>query len=64
MRCAIQGAEAFAAGAVIAACPYGPTRPFSQRAWIVGWVQAARRAGRVLPGFVDYDPDAPWPGDD
>lgn len=66
LRCAIQGGDAYAAGALLNACPYGPARPFSRRAWVAGYVSAARRAGARLPdaGLDDLDDAAPWPGDD
>lgn len=68
LRCGMQGADAYAAGLALLACPYGPARPFSRRAWVAGYGIAARAAGRVLPGdeeLVDaLDEGAPWPGDD
>lgn len=65
LRCAAQGADAHAAGAPANACPYGPTRPYSRRAWVTGYVAAARAAGESLPGDTvdEVDDDAPWPGD-
>lgn len=67
VRCAAQGATAYAAGASALACPYGPTRPFSRRAWVTGYNGAAQRAGGPLPGDdntgEDTDEAAPWPGD-
>lgn len=65
LRCSVQGADAYTAGQPVNACPYGPTRPFSRRAWVAGYVAAAHRAGKVLPGDVeleaDLDEDAPTP---
>lgn len=67
LRCSVQGADAYTAGLPVLACPYGSPRPFSRRAWVAGYVAAARRAGVTLPGDVeleaDLDEDAPWPGD-
>lgn len=65
LRCAAQGADAHAAGAPVNACPYGSARPFSRRAWVTGYVDAARAAGEALPGdnIDEVDDDAPWPGD-
>lgn len=65
IRCAIQGEDAYAAGAPVNACPYGDARPFSRRAWVAGWVAGARRAGVTLPGDVEglVDDGAPWPAD-
>ena len=33
----IQGADAYQAGKLITACPYGANRQFSGRAWRDGW---------------------------
>lgn len=66
VRCAIQGRDAYRAGVVLLACPYGASRPFSRRAWVAGYVAAARAAGAPLPAdpeVDDVDEDAPWPGD-
>lgn len=65
MRCAIQGRDAYAAGAPVGACPYRDGRPFSRRAWLVGFNAAARAAGERLPGDTaeDLDEAAPWPAD-
>lgn len=63
LRCAIQGRDAYARGAPLNACPYGPGRPFSRRAWVVGYNAGARAAGARLPGDTECDEDAPWPGD-
>lgn len=67
VRCAIQGRDAYAAGLVLLACPYGAARPFSRRAWVAGYAAAARSAGAPLPPLeeleeIDATP-APWPGD-
>lgn len=67
VRCALQGRDAYAAGVVLIACPYGPARPFSRRAWVAGYVAAARAARAPLPSDAELedlvDDDAPWPGD-
>jgi hypothetical protein len=52
-RCRIQGADAFRAGELITACPYGHSRQFSGRAWRDGWRSAAARAGVKLPHELD-----------
>lgn len=65
IRVAQQGADAQRAGANLLACPYGPARPFSRRAWLAGYAAAARAAGAPLPGdaeLEDLDDDAPFPG--
>lgn len=59
VRCAAQGGDDYAAGRPLNACPYGPSRPFSRRAWIVGYVAAARAAGAPLPEDVEVELDAP-----
>lgn len=59
LRCAIQGRDAYAAGVPLIACPYGPARPFSRRAWVTGW--AAAQPSTLEPD--DVDDDAPWPAD-
>lgn len=66
IRVAVQGRDAYQGGAPVTACPYGPTRPYSKRAWVAGYVDAALAAGVRLPADVadEADPDAPWPGDD
>ena len=62
LRCAIQGADAFTAGAPVLACPYGATRPFSRRAWVTGYAAAELAAGaRVLEEVGEVDDDAPAP---
>jgi hypothetical protein len=65
IRCALQGADAYAAGQPVNASPYGAPRPFSRRAWLVGYLAAARAAGAVLPGDEvledNLDHDAPTP---
>jgi ribosome modulation factor len=65
VRCAAQGGQDFAAGRPLNACPYGPSRPLSRRAWLVGYVNAARAAGAPLPedAELEADVDGPWPGD-
>jgi len=67
IRVAEQGRTAYASGANLLACPYGPARPFSRRAWLAGYAAAARAAGAPLPGTEELeeliDPDAPWPAD-
>ena len=65
LRAGMQGADAYAAGLPLLACPYGPTRPFSRRSWVTGYAVAARAAGGVLPGdeVLDVEEAAPWPGD-
>lgn len=67
LRVSVQGADAQGAGKSVLACPYGPDRPYSRRAWVAGYVTAARRAGVPLPGSLELDEelddDAPWPGD-
>ena len=63
LRAGMQGADAYAAGRVLLACPYGPTRPFSRRSWVTGYGIAARAAGARLPGDTEHDEAAPWPGD-
>lgn len=66
IRVAVQGAEAQRAGITLLACPYGPTRPFSRRAWVAGYVHAAQAAGAPLPEDPEVedviDDDAPFPG--
>lgn len=64
-RCAIQGQDAGTIGAPVNACPYGPDRPFSRRAWLAGYVAGVRRLGVPLPEdrVDDVDEAAPWPGD-
>lgn len=65
IRAALQGSQAYAAGAPLNACPYGDPRPFTRRAWVAGYVQAARDAGARLPGDVEayVDESAPWPNE-
>lgn len=63
VACAQQGAEAYGAGAALTACPYGPDRPYSRRAWVEGFAQAARLAGVSPLDPDDVDDAAPWPGD-
>lgn len=60
---AAQGAEAYRDGAVVLACPYGPTRPYSRRAWVAGYDGEAQRAGARMPADVADDTveDAPTP---
>lgn len=58
LRCAIQGRDAYAAGVPLIGCPYGPSRPFSRRAWVTGWAGAQPPAD-----VVEVDEAAPWPGD-
>lgn len=60
---AMQGRDAGEAGLELNACPYGPARPYSRRAWVAGWVEGCRRAGRRLPDGELVDDVAPWPGD-
>ena len=61
LRVSVQGADAQGAGKSVLACPY------SRRAWVAGYVTAARRAGVPLPGSLELDEElddaAPWPGD-
>lgn len=66
IRCAIQGRDAFDSGAALNACPYGPARPYSRRAWVAGFVAGARSAGVRLAdaGVDELDDAAPWPGDE
>jgi hypothetical protein len=62
LRVGAQGARAYVDGRPLLACPYGPARPYSRRAWVTGYGIAARNAGAVAdPDEVDED--APWPGD-
>lgn len=61
-RVAVQGFEAQAAGQPVTACPYGATRPYSRRAWVMGWVRAAEAAGLTVLGHGDPDENTPWPG--
>lgn len=65
LRVAVQGRDAYTAGQLLNACPYGPARPYSRRAWVAGFVGAARDAGVRLPDVVAEETDdaAPWPGD-
>ena len=49
---------ALQAGRPLNACPYGATRPLSRRAWIVGYVAAARAAGAPLPEDAELEVDA------
>lgn len=64
LRAAIQGQDAREAGVTLSACPYGPDRPFSRRAWVAGYVDRARVLGDQLPEarVDDVDEDAPTPG--
>lgn len=48
ITCANEGLLAAPTGAP---CPYGRDRPFSRRAWIMGYVAGRRRAG--LPTAAD-----------
>lgn len=62
IRCAIQGREAFDRGAPVLACPYGPSRPFSRRAWVTGYTAAEIASGaRQLDEIGDVDDNAPAP---
>ena len=63
LRCAIQGADAYAAGVPVLACPYGPARPYSRRAWLSGHAGAQHAAGDRTPADVadELDEDAPTP---
>lgn len=65
IRVAEQGAAAQRAGAPVLACPYDATRPFSRRAWLIGYLRAARAAGAPTPDQLvdEVEDDAPWPGD-
>lgn len=63
IRCAEQGADAQAAGVPLNACPYGPDRTFSRRAWVGGYVRAGQAAGVIPTGVPDVDESEPWPGD-
>lgn len=67
IRVAAQGHAAYYSGLTLLACPYGPARPFSRRAWLAGYTAAARTAGAPLPGDEELedlvDPDAPFPVD-
>lgn len=65
LRAGLQGARAYAAGAPVLACPYGPTRPFARRSWIEGYAAAQRAAGVPSAGdrAEEVDDAAPWPGD-
>lgn len=64
LRARLEGRRAHAAGAPAIECPYVSTvRPFSRRAWFVGWLEDARRQGDRLPSDVAdvADEDAPAP---
>lgn len=63
LRCAIQGHDAYLAGASVSACPYRDGRPFSRRAWLAGYNTAARMAGARLPSDAVPDESTPWPAD-
>jgi len=67
IRVAAQGSAAYRAGVSLLACPYGPARPFSRRAWVAGYAHAARAAGAPLPSLEELEDldetPAPWPGD-
>lgn len=65
MRVAVQGRIAYEVGLPVFACPYGPTRPLSRRAWVAGYTAAQRAAGARTAADVadEVDEDAPWPGD-
>ena len=65
IRCAVQGYNAYTDGAPLNACPYGDARPYSRRAWVAGYVQAARDARARMPGDVEayVDENAPWPNE-
>ena len=64
LRARLEGRRAHAACAPAIECPYPSTvRPFSRRAWFVGWLEDARRKGDRLPSDVadvaDEDASAP-----
>ena len=50
--CRIQGANAYRAGELITACPYGANREFSGRAWRDRWRAAQQAAGVKLPNEI------------
>jgi hypothetical protein len=62
LRCALEGREVGAAGGSWRACPYGPDRDYSRRAWLRGYVAGRCAAGWPMPA-LEVDEDAPWPGD-
>lgn len=57
VRAALEGKAAAQAGEPVQACPYAASRPFTRRAWLLGFV-----AGRP-PGELEVDPDPGAPGD-
>lgn len=62
IRVATQGADAYRAGLTLLACPYGPARPYSRRAWVAGYSSAELAAGgRDLELVDDVADDAPAP---
>lgn len=65
IRVATQGAEAYRAGRTLLACPYGPARPFSRRAWVAGYASAELASDSRDLEQIDEELDdaAPWPGD-
>ena len=62
LRCALEGKAAGLEHHPHTACPYRVGRPFSQRAWLLGYV-AGRQAAGTSPE-LDVDEDVPWPGDE
>lgn len=60
LRAATEGRAAGAGGAEVTSCPYGTSRPFTRRAWLVGYVFGRREAGLSLPP-LEVDHDTPHP---
>lgn len=62
LRAGTEGRAAGLNGDLPGACPYPAARPFTRRAWFLGYV-AGRREARTLPtaAELDADPGAPAP---
>lgn len=60
VRAALEGKAAAEAGASPHACPYAASRPFTRRAWLLGFTAGAD----TDPAKLDPEPVAPWPGDE
>ena len=46
--CINEGRLAAEAGQPSSACPYTRDRPYSRKAWVVGWTGTRRRLGKPL----------------
>ena len=54
LRCGLEGRDAGAGGLSYRACPYDAGRPYSRRAWLLGYVAGRRGAGLLMPGDTSW----------